>query len=373
MQLDFHYYATYCAAVLAGYSHEEASLICYSAQFADNCTRTFLARIKGPSAACTTQLTLEMADADMNKAGLADITRIWASFHFLPYDLYADVPKGSKDYKNKYRLLCRNNGTLVADTVDLAKGKTLQAVGVAMHVLADTWAHANFVGTPSMMMNDTNYHFYEYIQENGEWIRRKVHFGLGSGEDLEHGRYINTVSTKSENSVMSLGHGQAGHLPDYSCVRYVFMPAWGNYQEIYKDNPSDYWHAFCQMIYAMKYLRGDVKTFELKHYDFEAAAPYEEEIRALLEKRQLDDSEDWKALGEKISGCEIEDFSTEKYVKEYTDSAANAKDGTFLGKYFQAALAHKIMVTEKIIASGNTLAGKSIDFVKNYKKPGKEA
>jgi hypothetical protein len=31
------------------------------------------------------------------------------------------------------------------------------------------------------------------------------------------------------------------------------------------------------------------------------------------------------------------------------------------------------MVTEKIIASGNTLAGKTVDFVKNYKKPGKEA
>jgi len=373
MQLDFHYYATYCAAVLAGYSHEEASQICYSAQFVDDCTRTFLARIKGPSVACTTQLMMEMADADTHKAGLADITRIWASFHFLPYDLYADVPKGSQDLKNKYRLLCRNNGTLVADTVNLAKGKTLQAVGVSMHVLADTWAHANFAGTPSMMMNDTNYHFYEYIQKDGEWIRRKVRFGLGSGESLELSRYINSISTKTENSIMSLGHGQAGHLPDYSCVRYVYMPAWGGYEEIYKDNPSDYWYAFCQMIYAMKYLRGEIGTFELKQYDFEEAAPYEEEIRALLEKRQLDDSADWKALGEKISGCEIEDFSTEKHVKEYTDAAADAKDDTFLGQFFQAALVQKIMVTEKIIASGSTLAGKTVDFVKKEKKPGREA
>lgn len=373
MQLDFHYYATYCAAVLAGYSPEDALQICYSAQFADNCTRTFLNRIKGPSAACTTQLTLEMAAAETNKTGLADITRIWASFHFLPYDLYAAVPKGSRDYKNKYRLLCRSNGALVADTVNLAKGNTLQAVGVAMHVLADTWAHANFAGTPSMMMNDTNYHFYEYIQENGKWIRRKVHFGLGSGEDLEQGRYINTISTGGENSVMSLGHGQAGHLPDYSCARYVYMPSWDDYKEIYKDNPSDYWHAFCQMIYAMKYLRGEVEAFELKHYDFEAAAPYEEEIRAIFEKRQLDDSEDWKAFGEKLSGCGIEDFDTEKYVKEYTDASEDAKKDTFLGKYFQAALAHKIMVTEKIIASGNTIAGKKVDFVKHYKRLRKEA
>ena len=83
MQLDFHYYATYCAAFLAGYCHEDALQIAYSAQFADNCTRTFLARIQAPAAAATTQLTMEMADANLNKAGIADITRIWASFHFL--------------------------------------------------------------------------------------------------------------------------------------------------------------------------------------------------------------------------------------------------------------------------------------------------
>ena len=364
MQLDFHYYATYCAAVLAGYPHEDALQICYSAQFADNCTRTFLARIKAPDAAATTQLAMEMASAEMNRDGIADMTRIWASFHFLPYDLYADIRRGTKDYKNKYRLICRSNGSLVADTVNLAKDKTLQSVGVAMHVLADTWAHANFAGTPSMMINDTNYHFFEYLKKDGEWTRRRVQFGLGAGEDLELGKYINTVSIGTEHSIMSLGHGQAGHLPDYSCVRYVFMPSWGNYEEIYKDNPEDYWHAFCQMIYAMKFLRGEVEAFELHHYDFKAAAPYEEEIKAIFEKRQLDDSADWKALGEKISGCEIEDFSTEKYVPEYTGAASGAKSETFLGKYFQAAMAHKVMVTEKIIASGNTLAGKSLNYMK---------
>ena len=375
MQLDFHYYATYCAAILAGYSHKDASRICYSAQFADNCTRTFLARIGAPDMAATTQLTLEMADAKMNRAGIADITRIWASFHFLPYDLYANVPRGNRDYRNKYRLICRNNGTLVADTVNLAKDKSLQAVGVAMHVLADTWAHANFAGTPSMMINDTNYHFYEYIQENGEWARRKVHFGLRAPEDLAHGTYIKTVSTKIERSIMSLGHGQAGHLPDYSCMRYVFMPSWGNYEEIYKDNPSDYWHAFCQMVYAMKYLRGEVKRFELNRYDFDAAAPCEDEIKAILEKRQLDDSADWKALGERLSGCGIEDYSTEKYVEEYTRAGAASKGDTFLGEYVRSALAHKAMVTEKIIASGNTLAGKTLDFVEKaaYAAAGKES
>ncbi len=54
MQEDFHYYATYCAAFLAGYSHKESLDICYSAQFVDECSRTFLATINGPSEAATT-------------------------------------------------------------------------------------------------------------------------------------------------------------------------------------------------------------------------------------------------------------------------------------------------------------------------------
>ena len=235
-----------------------------------------------------------------------------------------------------------------------------------MHVLADTWAHTNFAGTPSLVINNTDYDFYEVLDHGDTHIERNITFrhSTSTPDDLDKDIFSNSVSQQNENSIMNLGHGRAGHIPDYSFIRFKYLPAWGEYKYILKDNPSDYWHAFSQMIYAMRFLRGEVDTFELNHYDFETAAPYENEIKAIFEKRQLDDSADWKALGEKISGCEIEDFSTEKYVAQYTNAAPGAKNDTFLGKYFQAAMAHKIMVTEKIIASGNTLAGKSIDYVK---------
>ena len=84
MQKDFHYYATYCAAVLAGYSHEESMRLCTSAQFVDLCSRNLLVKLKAPRSAATTQLTMEMANARTDLLGLQDITRIWASFHFLP-------------------------------------------------------------------------------------------------------------------------------------------------------------------------------------------------------------------------------------------------------------------------------------------------
>ena len=120
MQIDFHYYATYCAAYLAGYSHEDCLAICYSAQFTDCCTRTLLSTIGGPSEAATTQLQLEMMDARTDILGIQDITRIWSSFHFLPRDLKADPGKGSRIYKAKYRLICGPNGDLLVKTVDLA-------------------------------------------------------------------------------------------------------------------------------------------------------------------------------------------------------------------------------------------------------------
>ena len=77
MQKDFHYYATYCAAVIAGYSHEESLTVAYSAQFVDCCSRTLLAKVDAPSAAATTQLQLELMNVNTDPIALQDITRIW--------------------------------------------------------------------------------------------------------------------------------------------------------------------------------------------------------------------------------------------------------------------------------------------------------
>jgi len=152
-------------------------------------------------------------------------------------------------------------------------------------------------------------------------------------------------------------------LPDYSFVRYKYLPAWNEYEEIVKDNPSDYWRAFCQMVYALKYLRGEYDSFEKGVYDREAVSPWREEITRILEKRRRDASEDWKALGERISGRQIEDFDQEKYDREYMEAGQDGKDDTFLGLFFLAAMEQKSMVTNKIFSSGNPAAGISIDFI----------
>ena len=361
MQADFHYYATYCAAYLAGYSHEEALALCYSDQFVDCCTKTFLKSISATVHAATSQSQAELVDMRSDVIGLQDITRIWASFHFLPRDLKAPTPRATKDYKNKYRLICGPNGDLVADTIELAKGKSIQAAGIAMHVLADTWAHRNFAGTPSLVINNTDNSFYEILPDG---TLKKIAFkhSPGAADDVENNVYNSTVFNTSENSILNLGHGHAGHLPDYSFIRYKYMPAWDNYRECLKDNPSDYYNAFCQMVFAMRYLRGQVGSFKTETYDEDTVKPYKDRIMEILTKRQEDASEDWKALGMELSGEDIPDFDVSTHVEEYKNASSEERDDTFLGRFILAALQQKSMVTNKIYTSGNLLAGFSIDY-----------
>lgn len=371
MNPDFHYYATYCAAILAGYSHDESMALCYSDQLVDLCSATLLTKIKGPLSAATTQLQLELMDARTDMIGLQNITRIWASFHFLPYDLAAEPPKRcSKRYRSKYRLICQPNSELLERTVRLAKDKGMQAAGIAMHILADTWAHRNFAGTPSLVINNSNRYFYELFPDGDGYTEKKLTFrhSASAPDDLERSIYTSSLSVTSENSIMNLGHGRVGHLPDYCFIRYKYLPAWGGYEELVKDNPADYHNAFCQMIYAMKYLRGVNETFERGHYDTEAAAPYEQELQEILNRRQLDASADWKALGEKLSGHEIEPFDLERYQAEYMNAGEDEKDGTFLGRFIRAAMAQKSMVTTAIHQSGNKLAGYSVEYDKGRRR-----
>ena len=363
MNSDFHYYATFCAAYLAGYTAEESRNIAWCAQFTDCCSTTFLTRVRGPKEAATTQLQLELANARTDLIGLQKITRIWASFHFLPGDLTAEV-SGGKFYRDKFRLICNVNSPLLKETVNLAKGNGTEAAGLAMHVLADTWAHRFFAGTPSLVINNTNYHFYELITENGGLRERKVTFrhNPSAPDDLDRGIYNNTVMRLGESAIMNLGHGRAGHLPDYSFMRYRYMPAWGNYTVVTKNNPSDYMRAFRQMVYALRCIRGAEGEFCLCRYDTGAVDPWASEIKSILTKRRPDASEDWKALGLRLSGFELPGFNISEYEQEYLSAQGDGKDDTVLGRFFMAALRQKSMVTHKIFMSGNPLAGISVDY-----------
>lgn len=106
----------------------------------DHCSELLLKKLSGPKSAATTQLQAELLDTAPDILGIQNITRIWSSFHFLPGDLHARLKGRPKFYMDKYRLICNPNGTLAGKTVELAARSkdSLQAIGIAMHVIADT-------------------------------------------------------------------------------------------------------------------------------------------------------------------------------------------------------------------------------------------
>ena len=357
MQKEFHYYATYCAAYLAGYSHEDSLQVAYSAALVDFCSDDFLKELSAPATAATTQLQLEMVDMKTDRFGRTRITEIWSSFHFLPGNLYAEVGKGGRHYKDKYRLICDVNSDLLVKTVELARGESLQAVGVAMHILADTWAHRSFAGTPSLVINNVNYNFFERVPEGDGTVDRRVSFRHNpKAKDVpERSLYTNTIYRSSENSVMNLGHGRAGHLPDYGYAVYRYLPAWADYEEILKNNPEDFYHAFGQMVYALKCLRMRDVVFQKDTYDTESVSAYEETIRGILTKRDIMADLGWKDLGEQLSGRELPEFSTSTWREEYLNAEKDRKEQTVLGRFFRATIRQKEMVVGEIKASGNRI------------------
>lgn len=360
MQIDFHYYAACCAAALAGFDPGESLAIATASQYVDCCTKTSLKKMKAPLAAATTQTQMEMMDSRPGLLSLQDITRIWASFHFLPGDLYAKKKGCSRQYLNKYRLICQPNSALLADTLEQAKKiGTLQSFGLALHILADTWAHRYFAGTPSMVINNITAYFYEArtVEGKEEWKKVEFRHSVSAPDDLEAGKYTNTLIQFNEYSVMNLGHGRVGHLPDYSFAKYRYLPAWGDYEEVVKDNPAEYLQAFAQMVYALKWLRGGAGPFRLNTYDWDAVAPIREEVEAILRKRRPLACEDWKALAERLTGEAVPDFSETAYEREYVCAPAEEREQTAPGRFLHAALAQKSLVSRKIFESGNLAAG----------------
>ena len=70
------------------------------------------------------------------------------------------------------------------------------------------------------------------------------------------------------------------------------------------------------MITALKYLKDADGDFSCDQYDFDAITDIEDELNMILTKRQTDASADWKALGEKLSGCEIGSFDLKQNQEE---------------------------------------------------------
>jgi len=359
MNLDFHYYGTYSAARLAGYERAEAEVIAYYAQFVDECAKDFLTTNKVKDGIPTVQSNGEIARMTLDvhkftKKELKEAAEAWGCFHFLPGNTKGEIAAVNMSDKERpvFKRLCLPCSELAIKTVKNAKlNGTLPGIGMAMHVLADTWAHCNFAGIPAKFINDASGKVCKLDKDNN--IISELLFTWDPfADNLTKDHYSCTPPNPlRDQGILYLGHGRMGHLPDYGFLKYSYYPLWKNGEVEIKDNPDYFMKAFCQMIAALQYIRGNKTDFTDRDFA-KLGKDTENRIQSIINTVKLDTSNEWKDFIKNYLSVDDEtagglgDFNNMKCVGEY--ASASDKKQTNLYKFFEAAKDHKDFVTREV-------------------------
>lgn len=237
MQIDFHHGVTYVVARHAGFSHPEAEIIAYCAQYVDDATQSGI--IQFDNGACFSRISSAHRKLDYrNFQDLANY-RVWLPFHFLPGN--GGLPVGqSPEGSFIETLICRPNSDVAQNLireviVQRDDACTLHRLGVAMHTYVDTWAHQGFAGV-SHAVNDA------------------TDLVLGDGQPDE--RMLTKLLNYFINNALPLGHGTVLTNPDQPYLVWGYTNGLG--QQIRRDNPQDFLEAADCMCQAMRrYRLGD--------------------------------------------------------------------------------------------------------------------
>ena len=299
MNLDNHYYGTYYISRVAGFSHNDALDIAWAAQTVDEChiaNMEKLAKAKGMSkeefgnnendfiltltdtedGLAHLRSSLQLCEMDFDDTDhLTALRAMWMPFHFLPGNYvpkgglnldvktyFGELGSGDSNLKNQdlhdKDLMCRTSTgtcycmiTNARKTYQLSTGLPgLFAVGIVMHVLADTWSHEFFCGSPNQYIN----HMEKATDLAGNLLR------------------MIDSNTESPYTMVNLGHGQAGREPDSQINDYYMYPAWlskqkENQNRIRRNNPVRFSNAFLQMYATLCYIKDPSRALLLTELD----------------------------------------------------------------------------------------------------------
>ncbi|MBD2693141.1 DUF6765 family protein [Anabaena catenula] len=237
MQIDFHHGVTYVVARLAGFEHEDASIIAYCAQYVDDAINSGLIRFD--NGAMFTRISSAHKMLDYRNFQELAIHHVWIPFHFLPGN--GGKPAG-EDPEGKFieKLICRPNSDVAQQMVreciqrrESAYG--LHRLGITMHVYVDTWAHQGFAGV-NHRVNEAK----KLLDENDQPDRN----------------LMDRLKNYFVSEALPLGHGAVLSHPDKPFLRWGYINGRG--EKISRNNPEDFLEAADNMCKAMqRYLKGD--------------------------------------------------------------------------------------------------------------------
>ncbi|MBD6614787.1 hypothetical protein FNW02_02655 [Komarekiella sp. 'clone 1'] len=237
MQIDFHHGVTYIAARLAGFEHQPASIIAYSAQYVDDAINDGFIRFDNGALFHRISSAHKMLDY-RNFEELANYG-VWIPFHFLPGN---DGLPANEDPQGSFidKLICRPNSYVAQEMVKECINRRhtpygLHRLGITAHVYVDTWAHQGFAG---------------------------VNHRVNEAKHLldEHGKPDRNLMDRLQNYFVSealpLGHGSVLSHPDKPFLRWGYFNGRG--EQITRNNPKDFLEAADNMCKVMqRYITGN--------------------------------------------------------------------------------------------------------------------
>lgn len=281
MQIDFHHTVTYVCARMAGFSHEEADIISYSAQYVDEATNDGILKFEGG------QKYSRMASAhkmiDRRNFSEAANHKVWVPFHFLPGN--GDSPSRSNPNGSFIRkLVCKPNSYVSREILDMCRSKkdkpyALHRLGITMHVFADTFAHQGFAGIQHKIneVNDLELH-NEDIDMNS---KLKNFFG----------DFFDSITQKFLSNVVPLGHGPALECPDKPYLKWSYKNGFDELIE--RDNTEIFMAAVQNMVGDMMLFREDIDASPDSEHLVEDFAKIKSNFKLFTEQRGDERHERW--------------------------------------------------------------------------------
>lgn len=252
MQIDFHHGVTYAVARLAGFEHQQASIIANSAQYVDDATNSGLIRFDNGALFYRIGSAHKRLDY-RNFRQLANY-QVWIPFHFLPGN--GGLPAG-KEPEGKFinKLVCRPNSYVAQEMMTECIERrhlsySLYRLGIAMHVYADTWAHQGFAG----VSHEVN-HAKHLVDEQGD-LDQDLNAQI---ERSFHKNLIERLANIFISEALPLGHGAVLGHPDKPFLRWGYTN--GLNEKITRNNPQEYLEAAEHMcLWMQRYRVGDPKA-----------------------------------------------------------------------------------------------------------------
>jgi hypothetical protein len=188
VQIDFHHTVTYALARLAGFSHSDAVIIAYAAQYVDD------AQNRGTVEFDNGQKFDRIASSheiwDITNCQIVEDYQVWVPFHFLPGNGGRYAGEGG-DLSLAQKLICTPDSPLATDVRNACfatrgERNSLHRLGITTHVYADTWAHKLFAGVydPINFAEDISHSSDVYQNLLDEWkscfVRNTVKVGHGA-------------------------------------------------------------------------------------------------------------------------------------------------------------------------------------------------